>query len=550
MIVTGDRRGRRVGALAGLLLGALAVLLGPAAPASAHAALDRTSPAANAVLATAPAEVVLTFTEPVRAVPDKIRVIGPDGRRADQGKPVVSGPVVTIPLRTTAPRGTYLVSYRVVSADSHPLAGGYTYSVGAPSAPPSATADGAADPLVTALIAVAKYLGYAGLVLMIGPALVLALLWPRRLARRRPTRLVWTGAALIAVGALAGLWLQAPYTTGGSLASVSAGDLRDVLSSPFGTAQIVRLAVLAASVLLLRPVLAGRGGRVDAALLVILGATGLATWPLGGHPGASPVPPVSVVADVVHLAGMAVWLGGLVMLVGFLLRRADERELDAILPIWSRWAALAVSALLLAGIVQALIEVRTPHALVSTTYGRLVLAKVGLLALVLAVAAYSRRLVQRRAAASQPGSMRRAVRSELVITAVVLALAAVLTQTTPARTAAAQSALSAPTLYSATLRSPLYLLQVELDPAKTGDNSVHLYAYTPDNKPLPVVEWKATAALPDKGIEPIDIPLLKITDNHAIGEVALPAVGAWKFSFTVRISEIDQATVTTTVAVP
>ena len=135
----------------------------------------------------------------------------------------------------------------------------------------------------------------------------------------------------------------------------------------------------------------------------MLGVVGLATWPLAGHPAASPVPAVSVVVDAVHLAGMAVWLGGLVMLVAFLLRQADERELGAILPVWSRWAALAVTALLLAGIVQALIEVGTLEALFSTTYGQLIIAKVVLFAVVLAVAAFSRSRCRKRAAPATRG---------------------------------------------------------------------------------------------------------------------------------------------------
>lgn len=106
--------------------------------------------------------------------------------------------------------------------------------------------------------------------------------------------------------------------------------------------------------------MAGPVERSDLVILGVLGAAALVTWPLAGHPAASPAPAVSVVVDAVHLGGMAVWMGGLVMLAVFLLTRADERELGAILPIWSRWAALAVSALLLAGTVQALIEVATP----------------------------------------------------------------------------------------------------------------------------------------------------------------------------------------------
>ena len=78
---------------------------------------------------------------------------------------------------------------------------------------------------------------------------------------------------------------------------------------------------------------------------------------------------------------------------------------------------------------------------------------------------------------------------------------------------------------------------------------MHLYAYTKDNRPQPVVEWRATAALPSAGIEPIEIPLLPLTDNHATGEINLPAAGEWQLRFTVRTSDIDQATVTATVPI-
>ena len=310
-----------------------------------------------------------------------------------------------------------------------------------------------------------KYLGYAGLVLLVGPVLVLSLLWPQRLYRRGPARLVWTGFGLVAAATLIGIWLQVPYTTGGGLFSIVAARCGDVLASTFGAVLLVRLGVLVAAAILLRPLLHGRSGRADHILLAVLGVAGLFTWPLAGHPAASPVPAVSVVVDAVHLGSMAVWLGGLVMLVGFLLRRADERELGAILPIWSRWAAVAVSALLLAGIVQALIEVATPSALIDTTYGRLIIAKVVLFGLVIAVAAYSRRLVRRRIATERPGRMRRAVWTELGITALVLALSAVLVQTTPARTAEANGATGGSGFFSTTLTSSIFSLQVEVDPA-------------------------------------------------------------------------------------
>ncbi|MEG3637265.1 copper resistance CopC/CopD family protein [Micromonospora palythoicola] len=544
------RRFARLAATAGLLVAVVALLLVPASPASAHAVLSSSSPAASAVVPAAPAEVVLTFSETVRKVPDRIRVIAPDGSRADQGEPTFAGSVVNIPVDTGRGNGTYLVTYRVISADSHPVSGAFTYSVGAPSEPPVDSGDdGQANPVVGNAVKVAKFLGYAGLLLAIGPALVLALLWPRRLSRRGPARLAWTGLGLVALATVAAVLLQVPYTNGGGVFDVTGEGLSLVLGSAFGAAHLVRLGLLAAVALLLRPLLAGPVGRTDLVILGVLAVGALFTWPIAGHPAASPAPAVSVLVDTVHLGGMAVWLGGLVMLAVFLLPRADERELGAILPIWSRWAALAVSALLLAGTVQALIEVATPAALVNTTYGRLVLAKIGLFVLVIAVAAYSRHLVRTRVAASRPAPVRRAIWAELAITAIVLGVSATLVQTTPARSVSTDVSAADSGYFSTTATSSLYSMQIEVSPARRGNNSVHLYAYTLENQPLPVVEWQVTVALPAAGIEPIQVPLLPLTDNHATGEISLPAAGEWELRVTARTTEIDQATVTVTVPV-
>jgi copper transport protein len=550
--MTVDRARRRAtAALAGVLFGLLGVLLA-ASPASAHAELVSSDPASDTIVAAAPATVTLTFSESVQLVPGRIQVLAPDNSRADEGRPTVDGATVTIPLRTGGGRGTYLVSYRVVSADSHPIGGTITYSVGAASAPPTATqAANRVDPVVRALIPVGKYLGYAGLVLLVGPALVLALLWPHRLSRRGPARLVRAGVGLTLGSTLLALWLQAPYTLGTGLLGVRPGDVRDVLASSFGTVLLVRIGVICAAAVLLRPLLRGSGGesKADLALLGVLGVAALATWPLTGHPTASPVPGVSVVVDAVHLAAMSVWLGGLVMLVAFLLPRASERELAAILPIWSRWAATAVSALLLGGAIQALIEVASFSGLVDSGYGRLVLVKIGLAAAVLGVAAYSRKLVRDRTAERAPRTLRRTVFAELAVTATILGVTAALVQVAPPRTAEAAQQTPATTTVSRTLTDKRVALQVDVFPATVGNNTIHLYAYTPDNKPLPVVEWSGTAALPAKGIEPIQVPLLRITDSHAVGDIALPQAGDWILKFTVRTTDIDESVLSMTATI-
>jgi copper transport protein len=289
----------------------------------------------------------------------------------------------------------------------------------------------------------------------------------------------------------------------------------------------------------------------------------------------SPAPAVSLVADAAHLASMAVWLGGLIILAVVLLPKGNARELGAILPVWSTWAMMAVIVLALTGAAQAIIEVASFGPLFDTRYGQLVLAKVALLALVLAVAWYSRRLVLAPARKVLVGSggadpaydddegddegdddegdgdeppadppvkpLRRAILAELAITGVVLAVAAALVQTPPARSAA-EDTVARP--YTVTLSTDLYRVRLEIDPAQVGGNSLHLYAYNPAGEPQAVVEWKVTATPADGSIDALDIPLLPVTADHAVGEPTFPTPGDWDFKITLRLSNIDQATVT------
>ncbi len=643
-------RRRALAGLAGLIFGLLVVLVSPASPASAHAALLETQPQSGAVLADAPKEAVLTFSEPVRIVPGKIHIIGPDGQPVDGGKPTTEGPRLHIPMKSTTVHGSYLISYRVISADSHPVSGGIPFSIGAPSAkPPTELATGTrTDPTVTVLLGAARYLGYAGLVLVVGPAIFLALLWPRRLSKRGPLHAIRGGIGLLALSTLAEQYLQAPYHAGSGLFGASAEDLREVFNSQFGAAHLVRIGVIAALTVLLPlfvnrpPGQTGKVGWSDRALLTVLAVVGLATWPISGHPSVTSVPVLTTVADMAHLGSMAVWVGGLVVLFGFLLRRADARELSAILPVWSRWAMTAVTVLVLAGVTQSLVSLGSVSGLFDTTYGRLLLLKVGVLVLVLAVAWYSRRLVlgplrgeemvsyeadeadeaddeaefdeaeieaeieaeveaevaaPARVAVAVPGGsggitgsvgwagdhtdddlddedsyeddgyendededdeedeapvdqfeparrrLRRSVLVELIGTLLVLGLTAILVQTAPARAAQEQAAGRDSNEYNATLTTNLYSLQVQLEPKTTGPNTIHLYAFAPSGATLDVKEWKATSALPARGIEAVDLPVLPVTSNHAVAQAQLPTAGTWELRFTLRTTDIDAATV-------
>jgi copper transport protein len=550
----GGPRTRRFAARTFLLsfIGML-TLLGPAGPASAHAALISSSPAPGSVIGNSPTEITITFSEHVTPVTDRIQVLAPDGKRIS-GTATVTGAVLHIPVRKAAhPLGTYLVSYRVISADTHPVGAALTFSVGAPSAQPPQPASAGSHRSVTIAVPTVKFLGYAGLTLTIGPALLLALLWPRRQSRRGPAILVRTGLGLTALSTLGGLWVQAPNSSGSALWDVSGTEIWEVLASAYGLALMARLAIVVLAASVLPPLLRGEAGRGRALTLIGLGLAGLATWPLTGHAIASPLPGVIVAADIVHLAAMAVWIGGLVTLAGFLLREVHPRVLGVILPAWSRWAAIAVVWLVGAGVLQAVVQVGSVPALWRTDYGRLLLAKVAVLAVTLGAAAYARRLVQRgQVPAEGPAKLRRSVGIEVVATMVVLSLSAVLVQVNPGRSAAAEQAATADTGVSQTLSSPLYTLQFNIYPVELGENNtVHAFLYTAAGAPLPAEQWTVTVRLLSQNLEPVATPMVGLVPkNHAIGAVTFPLAGTYEVRFTIRTTAIDEDTVTTTITVP
>jgi copper transport protein len=534
--------------MGGLVVAFVWLLAAPATPASAHAGLVGASPAQNSLVGQAPTQIVLTWSESVTPVTGKVHVIAPDGSRADTGEVKSQGAQLIIPLKPDGANGTYLVSYRVVSADSHPVGGAYTYSVGAPSAAPQdKDVSVVANPVVTSAFPVVRWIGYVGLLLLVGSVLMLALLWPQRLDRTAPQRVIWLGAGLLALSTVAELYLQIPYTAGGGVFDLRGTDVQEVLSSQYGAAHLVRLGVLAAALVLIRPIVRGKGWGADRVLLAALGVIGVATWSVSGHPSASRVSMVTVAADLLHISAMSVWLGGLIMLIVFLLPKANTAELGAIVPVWSRWATYAVSVLILTGVAQAIVLVGSVDALVTSTYGWLLLVKVLLVLGILGVAGLSRRMVPSVVAQVDraPNRLRGFVIGEAAVAVVVLGLTSVLVQTTPASTATQ----SIPATQTATMRSPRFTLSIDIEPASVGENQIHMYANTLDGQEATVVEWHVSASSPALGIEAIDAQVLPLSSSHAIGSIGLPSAGTWTFRFDLRTSETNEDEVFTDIQI-
>ncbi len=386
-----------------VLLGTvLVLLLAGAAPASAHAALRSTDPDDGSVIQRAPRHLTLTFTESVGLLDDSFRVFGPDQRRVHTGEARHAdgqSDTARVGLPGKLARGTYTVAWRVVSADSHPVSGAFTFSVGKRSATSAQVDTGPdEDPLTGGLYDAARYLAYLAAALLVGTVAFVLLCRPADTsALRRPLTAAWwtlLGSTLVL------LVLRAPYETGaGPAGAFDLSALERTVTSRPGLALLARLAVLLlTAAFLLRlsrhrdrrePVLRAVGATLAVALAL--------TWAAAEHASAGIQVPLAMTSSVLHLVATGVWLGGLVALL-LTLRRASVDALTDIVPRFSRIAFASVTVLAVTGLYQSWRGLGSLAALTGTSYGRLLLAKLVAVTALLLAAGYSRRWTARLAA--------------------------------------------------------------------------------------------------------------------------------------------------------
>ncbi|MFF0794794.1 copper resistance CopC/CopD family protein [Streptomyces spiralis] len=401
----------RVRTLVLLLLAVTGMLLAGAGPASAHAALTGSDPQQGVVVDKAPTQVSLTFSEKVALNDDSLRVLDPKGARVDTGNPSdISGTTYAVRLRAGLPDGTYTVAYQVVSADSHPVGGAYTFSVGAPSKTSVAVGgQEVGDGIVGLLYGLGRYVSYAGFIVLVGGAAFVLACWRRGAGVRVLQRIVVSGWVALTAATLALLLLRGSYTTSGKVADVFDLDLLgQVLQTKTGAALVSRLLLLAAAALFVAVLFGAYEKRDDEEKrdltfgLAIGGtvvAAGLAaSWAMAEHASVGLQPGIAMPVDVVHLLAVAAWLGGLVALLVALYRAPADTPVEAsAVRRFSRVAFGSVLTLVATGTYQAWRQVGTWSALTGTRYGQLLLAKIGLVLLLVGLGWFSRRWTGRLA---------------------------------------------------------------------------------------------------------------------------------------------------------
>jgi copper transport protein len=399
----------RVRTLLLLLLAVTGALLAGAVPVSAHAALTGSDPQQGAVVTEAPAQVSLTFSEQVAMSDGSVRVLDPKGERVDTGKTSrQGGNTYAVKLHSGLPDGTFTVTYQVVSADSHPVSGAFTFSIGAPSTTTVAVSDQeAGGGLVGGLYGFARYVSYAGFILLVGGSAFVLACWQRGTGVRAVQRLVVSGWLALTGATLAMLMLRGSYTGSGKFGDIfDLNLLSDVLQTKTGAALVSRLLLLAAAALFIAVLFGAYEKREDEeekgdltfglAIGGFVVAAGLAaTWAMAEHASTGLQAGIAMPADVLHLLAVAVWLGGLSTLL-VVLYRAPSIERSAVQR-FSQVAFGSVAVLVVTGIYQSWRQVGSWSALTGTWYGQLLLIKVALVVVLVGIAYVSRRWTARLA---------------------------------------------------------------------------------------------------------------------------------------------------------
>jgi copper transport protein len=555
---------RPLAVLVGLVVTVASVLL-VAGPASAHASLEMSDPANGAVLTQPPSQIVLGFDESVDIALGAIRLYDGRGNEIDVGPAHHEGDnahvAVSVPKLAD---DAYVVSWRVVSADSHPVHGAFTFQVGTgaavrdPGLISRLLAQEGGNPSAGAILGISRFLSYGALAVVVGGLAFLSVVWPAGVDRRRVRVLLWVALGVGVVAGLVAIAVQAPYASGRALTdALKPSQWSEVLRTSSGRAwglRVLVLAIVGAGLLLtlerLRTQVWRVVGVLAAGALFVLVA-------MGGHGTTGRWAAIGLLATVAHLGGMSVWIGGLTVLLVGVLRDPDPHGGLARVRTFSPIAFGAVVVIVVSGVIQAYRQVGSIDALTSTDYGRLLLIKTAFVVVAVAVASGSRRLIQ---GSPEPASvalaagaavlerrdtddaslrrtrrrLRRTIGAEVALAAAVLAVTSLLVASAPAIADVTKP-------FNATVTQGDRLASITVDPARTGRNTMHVYISTPGGALDKAQDVTVRITLPSRDLGPIPVPVEDAGPNHVLSNnLQLPFSGDWQVEILATFGQNEQ----------
>ncbi len=503
----------------------------------AHARFVTASPAPNSSVVSAPNQVVLAFNEPVQPV--SLKVIDASGHdlAADSDAVSIDNDIV-LKFATPATTGKYVVSYRVLSGDAHPIAASFSFTVAGAAgskAPPTA-----ATPLATAesdwsrVVIIARAIYMLTLLLCMGGGLFL-LLVPSATAIQAELR---TGVTRLASLALLAALFYLQASGAAMLGSTSLPDiaaLKVAATSSLGTS----LGLAAIGLMMIIAARARHAALLIASIVLLAGSRALTGHPASRDPGWLLIP-----AMALHVACAAYWYGSLRPLY-MSLKRLPVADAAKVLREFSSAAMIAVATLACAGLLMALVHLATPSALLGTWYGQLLIMKTTWFSVLLGLAAWHKLRLSPRIEAGDRRALR-TLRISIVIEAIIMTLVLLISVNVastapedPPRNATAETASTAaitavetPSLtgaYILTLQTENALASVwQLTVRDLGGNVI---------EPLDI---SVKVGIPVAGIEAMPA-VVKVADEGRFSvEPPITLPGTWEIKVDALITDFDK----------
>lgn len=534
------------------VLALICLLLLLTLPASAHANLTGASPTTNARLDAAPTEIRLTFTEPLEQSFSSIRVFDLSGEEIMRGGAVDADDPMTMTLAITQelPDDVYTVAWRAVSsADGHTTQGTYSFGVGMAAGSRSVVA---INETAQVGMVVARWLDMAATALTLGVAVFALVVWRQGAAQGLPSRdgrfvrLMGAGWVLAGAGLLVGALAQAANVSGGSLMdALSDGSLLRLLQdSAYGHLWLARLGVwvgygVALYAARTRPVLWSVLFGLSIGLAVLPSLNSHARALSGGE---------TIINDMLHRVTAALWIGGLAGWVTALWPDITmaAKPVGKAVTRFSNLARFYVLVLALGGLFAALQHVPSADALIDTGYGRALMVKGVLFAVMFVLAGVNLLGVERwlkKGSEDAIGVLRLTVSAEMMLGGAIMVMSAVMASTVPSRDVLALRAEAAET--TAPQGDPYFgmeiidevMMHLEVYPGVAGENEFIVAPYLLENS-TPIddatrVQLRFTHAEQDLGETRLDlIPMGDGTYIASGTNLSLP--GEWRVRVTMR----------------
>ncbi|MGF3056603.1 copper resistance CopC/CopD family protein [Microbacterium sp. YY-01] len=549
--------------LLAILIGGVLALITGVPPANAHAVLLETTPGDGEALEQAPETAELQFNEPVQLIEGAIRLFPSDGDSVTLDAHTRDHAVVIF-LPDRLADGTYALSYRIVSADGHPVGGAITFHIGEASSsaltPDAETVTSASADSTVTVLTVIQYLGllvFAGLLFFHNVVMRHHQALPPG-ARRLTKAALWGGAA----ASVLLLPASALRITGKGLGSILNPDswLPGMQWPPILVAAIAVVTGSAAYFLGAR--VRSVAARVSSALLA---ATATSAPVLVGHSRTREPGWLMIAADISHLVVAAFWTGGVIGLLLFIASASPRRggvstdveQAAQATARFSRFALYSVLLLALSGTVMTVLILDAPEQLVSTGYGLTLLLKLSTVLTVIALAAWNRtrllpHILSDPLVALRWATLKRILSYEAALIITVIAITGYLGNSSPSHDhhhAGVAVQTTKPQERSVRIESQGLVVVGTLSPGTPGPNAL-VFSLSYDGEPVTTEDVLVSARLPAQQLGPITAAT---TLDTATGEyeslLTLPVRGEWQVEFTTRISTYDQPIAMETISI-